>query len=319
MQHHDNELDIFLEQFLAYLRVERGLSQNTLLSYSSDIRHFFSFMATLNILQAQAITREHVSKYCQERGENHISATSLHRNLSALRRFFKFLRKENKIHIDPTVDIDLPKVEKRLPKYANISEIDALLKMPNDSIRGARDAAIIAVLYASGLRVSELVTLSVFDVDLMSSFLKTLGKGKKERLVPLNEKAASLIAHYLQISRPKLLDNASSDILFIRKNGIALSRQSVWKIIKKYARLSGMKGDFSPHQLRHSFATHLLEGGINLRALQLMLGHSDLATTEIYMHVDKTRLAALYDEHHPRSHISLKSDLDGKKGLKDNE
>jgi integrase/recombinase XerD len=317
MQHHDNELDIFLEQFLAYLRVERGLSPNTLLSYSSDIRHFLLFMASMEIFLAQAIKREHVSKYCQARGEQDIRATSLHRNLSALRRFFKFLRKENKIHIDPTLDIDLPKVEKKLPKYANVDEIDALLEMPNDSVRGARDAAIIAVLYASGLRVSELATLTLFDVDLVSGFLKTLGKGKKERLVPLNEKATSLIAHYLQISRPKLLDNASSDVLFIRKNGIALSRQMVWKIIKKYARLSGMKADFSPHQLRHSFATHLLEGGINLRALQLMLGHSDLATTEIYLHVDKTRLVALYNEHHPRSHISLESDPDPdmKKGI----
>jgi len=306
-----------LEQFLAFLRVEKGLSPNTLLSYSSDIRHFLSFLTELDITELQQVGRQQVSKYCERRGENQISSKSLHRNLSALRHFFNFLRKEGLIHIDPTLDIGLPKVEKTLPKYANVDEIDALLKKPGNSVRGIRDAAIIALLYASGLRVSELIMLSIFDVDLLSGFLKTMGKGKKERLVPLNEKASSLISHYLQESRPCLLHDQKSDILFIRKGGIRLSRQSVWKIIKKYGQLAGLKADFSPHQLRHSFATHLLEGGINLRALQLMLGHSDLATTEIYMHVDKTRLVALYNEHHPRSQITCKNAIDTIKDHKD--
>lgn len=300
----DSELETMLEQFLAYLRVERGLAENTIVSYGSDLRLFFSFLKTDSIYDSKSVTSTHVSKFCELRTKDSISAKSLHRSLSAMRRFFWFLRKEGKVVVSPVGEISLPKVEKKLPKVAGTEDIDRMLSMPKtSSSRGLRDAAIISLLYASGLRVSELIALKLTDFDFLRGYLKTLGKGKKERVVPLNERAQGIIANYLESSRPLLLNNKISDVFFIRKDGRSLSRQAVWKIIKKYAALSGMKGDFSPHQLRHSFATHLLEGGINLRALQLMLGHSDLATTEIYMHVDKKRLMILYDQYHPRSQI----------------
>jgi integrase/recombinase XerD len=222
-----------------------------------------------------------------------------------LRRFFLFLRKEGKLTVNPVDDIDMPKVERRLPKTILAHDIEKLLDKPSHmSTRGVRDAAIIALLYATGLRVSELCAIKLVDLDLMRGFLQTIGKGKKERVVPINERAQAMIAHYLASARPELVNGRASDLVFVRKGGLRLSRQSVWKIIKKYAQLSGLPCDLSPHQLRHSFATHLLEGGINLRALQLMLGHSDLATTEIYMHVDKRRLKELYDRYHPRSHVT---------------
>ncbi len=297
-----NELLGLLEQFLAYLKVERALAENTIVSYSSDLRLFFTFLAD-QIQKVEQINKEHISRFCEDRFKNQTSAKSLHRNLCSLRRFFRFLQKEKRITINPASEIFLPKVEKTLPKFAKKEQIDSLILKPStNSIRGMRDAAIIAMLYATGLRVSELIKLKLFDIDWSRGFLKTLGKGKKERVVPLNEKALGIVANYFSHARPKLLNEKASDLVFIRKDGKALSRQSVWKIIKKYAALSGIN-DFSPHKLRHSFATHLLEGGINLRALQLMLGHSDLATTEIYMHVDKRRLMELYDKHHPRSQL----------------
>lgn len=305
MEDFDNiEFSRMLEQFLAYLRVERGLSVNTVSSYASDLRQFSVYLNGRNIFEIALITRDHVSGFCQEKTEALASAKTMHRSLCAIRSFFLFLRKEGRINLNPAADVDLPKVEKRLPKFVLANDIDKLLSKPsNINTRGLRDAAIIGLLYATGLRVSELVALKLSDIDLMRGFLKTVGKGKKERMVPINEKAQVLVANYVSTARAKLLNHHETDLVFIRKNGQRLSRQSVWKIIKKYARLSGLKSDLSPHQLRHSFATHLLEGGINLRALQMMLGHSDLATTEIYMHVDKRRLKAIYDQFHPRSGI----------------
>jgi|SRR5579871_2602594 len=307
---HDQQLLMMLEQFLAYLRIERGLSQNTVYSYGHDLRQFIAFLAPMGMDEIKDIKREHISHFCQMRSENLLSAKTLHRNLSALRRFFWFLRKEGRVTVDPTLDIDLPKVEKRLPRYAKVDEIDELIKkVSQSSVLGVRDVAIIAILYATGLRVSELIALKLFDIDFLAGFIRTTGKGKIERVVPLNEPTMALVAQYLETSRVKLLLGHESDLVFIRRKGIGLSRQGVWKIIKKYGRLSGMKGDFSPHQLRHSFATHMLEGGINLRALQLMLGHRELATTQIYMHVDRGRLLALYDKYHPRSKIKYDDGL----------
>lgn len=300
----NNQFYFFLEQFLSFIRVERGLSENSVLSYSSDLRQFFSHLAQLAVDEPKKLTREHVALFCEKRAKEHISAKSMHRSLCAIRRYFLFLRKENVINFSPVDDIVLPKTEMRLPRTTAINDIDKIIAKPNQrSPRGQRDAAIIAMLYASGLRVSELIALKLDDIDGQRGFLKTIGKGQKERVIPLNEKALSFLNDYLAEGRLVLLDEKHSSLLFIRKNGLKLSRQSVWKIIKKYALLAGLGTDLSPHQLRHSFATHLLEGGINLRALQLLLGHADLATTEIYTHVDKKRLRALYDQHHPRSKL----------------
>lgn len=301
-------LERMYEQFLAYIRVERGLANNTALSYGSDLRFFLAHLNSVGIARASDITREHVSKFCEIRFQELTSAKSLHRSLSAIRRFFRFLQKEGVVTINPAMDIELPKIEKTLPKVIKADEIDNLISQaPRGSSRGLRDAAMITLLYASGLRVSELISLKMGDVDLMRGYVRTVGKGKKERLIPVNERAQALLAHYIETAREGLLDGKESELIFIRKEGLFISRQSVWKIIKKYARLCGLKSNVSPHQLRHSFATHLLEGGVNLRALQLMLGHSDLATTEIYMHVDKKRLMELYDKYHPRAGIKYES------------
>ncbi len=300
----NNKFYFFLEQFLSFSRVEKGLAENSVISYSSDLRQFFSHLLHLGIHEPADVNREHITLFCEKRTKDNISAKSLHRALCAIRRYFLFLRKENLIVSSPADDIVLPKTEVRLPKTSALKDIDRIISKPNAySPRGQRDAAIIAVLYASGLRVSELIALKLDDIDAQRGFLKAMGKGQKERVVPLNEKALIYVSDYLEHARPILLDKKSSTLVFIRKHGLKLSRQSVWKIIKKYALLAGLGSNLSPHQLRHSFATHLLEGGINLRALQLLLGHADLATTEIYTHVDKKRLRALYDQHHPRSKL----------------
>jgi len=299
-----------LEQFLAYLQVEKGLAANTLSAYSSDLRVFFTYLKKLYISEPKQVTPEHIRAFCIQRYEEQISATSLHRGLCAIRRYFWFLRKENKLSISPVESIELPKVERRLPLATPLISIDKLVARPNqNSARGLRDAAIISLLYATGLRVSELIKIELHDLDLNHGYIKSMGKGQKERVVPLNERALGLVCAYLDIGRRRLLNNKASSWLFIRKNGLALSRISVWKIIKKYALLAGLGAELSPHKLRHSFATHLLEGGINLRALQLLLGHSDLATTEIYMSVDRQRLLLLYDQHHPRAGLDLEEKI----------
>jgi integrase/recombinase XerD len=296
-----------LEQFLAYLRVEKGLSPNTISAYSTDLRIFFNYCEKHTI--ENNIEREHISAFCAYRALENISAKSLHRSLCALRRYFLFLRKENIIANNPAQDIDLPKIERKLPHAPSLESIDKLIAKPlASSARGMRDAAIIAVLYAAGLRVSELINLTLSDLDLLRGYVKSLGKGNKERLVPLNNHALALLSSYLEDGRPRFLQNTSSSLIFIRNKGLSLSRQSVWKIIKKYAALAGLDMNLSPHQLRHSFATHLLEGGMNLRALQLLLGHSDLATTEIYMSVDRQRLLLLYDQYHPRAGLESNDD-----------
>ena len=306
----NSDLIANLEQFLAYLKVEKGLSHNTLSAYNSDLKAFFAYLLQQNIKQARLVSREHISSYCMLRHEENICATSLHRSLCSIRRYFWFLRKENKLVTSPASSIELPRIKRKLPEATPLKSIDKLVSKPNkNSARGLRDAAIISVLYATGLRVSELIKLELADLDLNHGYVKSMGKGQKERVIPLNERALNLLCAYLDAGRGQFLNNKPSSWVFVRKHGLALSRISVWKIIKKYALLAGLDTGLSPHKLRHSFATHLLEGGINLRALQLLLGHSDLATTEIYMSVDRQRLILLYDQHHPRAGLNLEEKI----------
>lgn len=299
----NKNLGELLELFLAYIQVELGSSANTIAAYSSDLRIFFAHLEKNGVLYAEELKREHLLDFLEKRASAGISAKSMHRVMCSIRRYFRFLRKEQIIPNNPIADIELPRVEMRLPKTVAIKEIDSLLSKPNiERERGLRDAAIIAMLYGAGLRVSELSGLKLADLDLARGYLKILGKGQKERVVPLNEKALTIVEAYLLYGRPLLLNDQASMLVFIRKGGKHLSRVSIWKIIKKYAQLAGLS-DLSPHKLRHSFATHLLEGGINLRALQLLMGHEELATTEIYMSVDKKRLMLLYEKCHPRAGI----------------
>jgi len=297
-----NENREAFDQFIAFLKVERGLSVNTVAAYASDLQKFFSFLKGLNLHDLREVSSSHISSFCEIRTKNGISAKSLHRSLSAIRRFFLFLRKIDLVLKNPAEDICLPKTEKKLPKPVDLSEIDKLLASVSSSSdpMTARDRAIIAVLYGCGLRVSELVSLKISDVDFTRGFLKTVGKGQKERVIPLNDKVSELLEN-LNTHRESL-KAANSEFLFVGKGGFGLTRQAVWKILKKRALNCGFS--ISPHQLRHSFATHLLEGGINLRALQMLLGHDELSSTEIYLQVDKTKLKAMYERHHPRSKLS---------------
>lgn len=307
------DTELIIEQFLAYLKVEKALSKNTISSYYSDLKIFFTYLENKGVKNIEDITRENIVAFGAKRQEEMLSAKSQHRALCAIRRFFKFLMKEALLKLNPAELIVLPKIGQSLPKVRSIADMDKILASPNEqSPRGQRDAAIIALLYASGLRVSELINLKNNDLDWQRGFLRTLGKGSKERVVPINEKALAILQNYAFFGRPQLTKNYESEWFFIRAKGQALSRQSVWKIIKKYAKQAGLDDSLSPHQFRHSFATHLLEGGINLRALQMLLGHTELSTTEIYTHVDKKRLKDVYDKYHPRSKMvkdNIKSEV----------
>lgn len=296
-------LNDLLTEFLAYLKVERGLAKNTLLSYKTDLQFFLDFLNKHKISAPCEINHQIITKWCEQRSKENLAASSIHRSICAIRKFLQFLLQEKYISINPTENIILPKKPLKLPQTINIDNIQSMLDAPNNTNKGLRDKAILHLLYASGLRVSEACNLQINDIDFTKGYLKTLGKGSKERVIPLHEYCLSIIKNYLDNSYPALLNGSDSSCLFIRKNGLSLSRQSLWKIIKKYALLAGLPISISPHQLRHSFATHLLEGGVNLRALQMMLGHTDLSTTEIYMHVDKKRLLQIYADYHPRSKI----------------
>jgi integrase/recombinase XerD len=231
-----------------------------------------------------------------------LAARSQARNLVALRQLFRHLRAERHIEHDPTADLELPKLGRPLPVTLTLREVEDLLSQPrNDSARGLRDAAMLETLYATGLRVSELVQLRQSDVNLAERFLSTVGKGKKQRLVPLGQRAHDRIQDYLASARPALLGGRASAALFVTHHGRAMTRQGFWKLLGGYARAAGIRKRLSPHKLRHSFATHLVERGADLRAVQAMLGHADIGTTQIYTHVSRERLAAVVKKHHPRA------------------
>lgn len=300
----ENECEFLLNQFCTHLKVEKGLAKNTVISYAYDLKTFFNFLKEKGIENLTDITKEHLTHYLKERSKENISASSTHRLVCSLRSFFKFLVKEQKIMANPAKSLLLPKKEARLPKTIMVSSVDKMLNLQGENTtKGLRDTCLIALLYGSGLRVSEAVSLKLEDINFERGFLALTGKGEKQRVVPLNEKCLELLNNYIKEARPLFLKGACSDLLFVRAKGQALSRQSMWKIIKQAAVKAGLDKDLSPHKLRHSFATHLLEGGINLRALQMLLGHSDLSTTEIYTHVDKKRLFTIYEQFHPRSKL----------------
>lgn len=297
-------LNDLLMQFLAYLKVEKGLAKNTLLSYQTDLKFFIDFLLKNNLKNPSEINNHIITKWCEQRSKDNLSASSIHRSICAIRKFLQFLLQEKYILTNPVENLILPKKALKLPQTIDIDSITAMLDAPDAMTKkGLRDKAILHLLYASGLRVSEACSLQINDIDFTKGYLKTLGKGSKERVIPLHEHCLKIIKDYLDYAYPFILNNNSSSYLFIRKNGLSLSRQSLWKIIKKYALVANLPSTISPHQLRHSFATHLLEGGVNLRALQMMLGHTDLSTTEIYMHIDKKRLLQIYEDYHPRSKI----------------
>jgi integrase/recombinase XerD len=290
-----------VEAWLDHLRIERRRSGHTLDNYARDLEQLRRFAAGLE-RDITALDRHDLEAFVRELMGRGLSPRSVARAVSATRGFFKFLLVTRQISANPAEDLQPPRAWAALPKYLSIDEVDRLLTLPDvETPRGLRDRAFIELLYATGLRVSELVGLGVAHVNLEAGYLTARGKGAKERLVPIGDEAARWVSRYLREARPRLLRGRASPRLFINaRGGTALSRLGVWKILKGYGVQAGLARRLSPHVLRHSFATHLLERGADLRAIQMMLGHADLSTTQIYTHVLEARLRAIHERFHPR-------------------
>lgn len=295
-------MDGLLDLFVGYLRAERGLAANTVEAYARDLDCYLKGLAQAGVRSGGEITREHLEGHLRELSGQKLSGRSQKRHLSAIRTFHRFLLSEGLCATDPTEDVESPKAAKKLPVSLSIGEVEALLATPNPrTAAGARDGAILELLYATGLRVSELTKLSINQLNLQEGYLIALGKGGKERMVPVVGYVVARVKRYLEGPRDVLLKGRQSRWLFVTQRHRPFTRQGVWKLIRRYSIQVGIRIPLSPHKLRHSFATHLLERGADLRSLQQMLGHADLSTTQIYTHVNRARLRAIYDRCHPRS------------------
>ncbi|KJH83469.1 site-specific tyrosine recombinase XerD [Stutzerimonas stutzeri] len=292
--------DPMIDRFLDALWLEKGLSDNTREAYRSDLALFNGW---LNARGARLMDagREAILDHLAWRLANNYKARSTARLLSGLRGFYRFLLREGEISVDPTLRVELPQLGRPLPKALSEADVEALLAVPDFSDPlGLRDRAMLEVLYATGLRVTELVSLSLEQVNLRQGVLRTFGKGNKERLVPLGEEAMHWLTRYLRDARDTLLAGKASDVVFPSRRGDLMTRQTFWHRIKLHARQAGIAASISPHTLRHAFATHLLNHGADLRTVQMLLGHSDLSTTQIYTHIARARLQELHAQHHPR-------------------
>jgi len=292
-----------IESFIDHLWMENGLSDNTLSAYRNDLAGFSSWLVAhqQRLLDAQT---QQIQQYLSHNFDLQQKRRSVARLLSSLRRFYRYLLRENNINEDPTQLVESPKPERSLPSSLNEEQVDALLDAPNihDDL-GLRDRTMLELLYATGLRVSELINLELSQVSLEPGVLRVIGKGDKERLVPIGEVAVDWLSDYLQSARSHLLKGrASTNAIFVTKRGGAMTRQAFWYMVKRYALIAGIATELlSPHTLRHAFATHLLNHGADLRVVQMLLGHSDISTTQIYTHVADQRLRSLYHQHHPRA------------------
>ncbi len=294
-----NSKYVLADQFLNHLRVERGLSGNTIQAYGQDLERFLGFLEKQNLTPLD-VTQEHLSAYMNTL-ESILSKRSAARNLSALRQFFRFLVSTGSLAASPAKLLNAPKIPLRLPGVLSPSEVELLLAQPDPTNRlGNRDRAMLELLYATGLRVSELVRLKIQNINLEAGFVRTMGKGSKERIVPMGGKAVDAMREYLLDGRPALLKKRTSSYVFLNLRSEPLTRQGFWKIIRQYGKQAGIQKDISPHLLRHSFASHLLEFGADLRAVQVMLGHADISTTQIYTHVTRERLKEIHAKCHPR-------------------
>lgn len=287
------------DAFLEYLLIEKGLAENTLTSYRADLEDFLAFIATGG-LELEHVDEDALLLYLTNLKSRALVERSLARRLSTLRGLFAFGLKEGLLTADPVEFLSNPKLPRTLPDVLSCAEMDAILNMPDLHEKlGFRDRAMLELLYAAGLRVSELCAMRPLDFDPQADILRVFGKGAKERLVPIHAGASRLLDDYLQHWRPQF--SPKEDKIFLNRSGKGLSRQAVWKLIQKYTALAGITKDVSPHTFRHSFATHLLDGGADLRTVQLLLGHSDVAATEIYTHVQEGRLQSIHRKYHPRA------------------
>jgi integrase/recombinase XerD len=296
------EMTPAISRFLTHVKVEKGLSANTVAAYQRDLAKFNVF-AQKRQLMLEGVKRDDLVDFLAGMYREKLESRTVARHLVTLRNFFRFAQVQELITTDPSLNLESPKIRRNLPGYLRLEEVERLLAQPDATkALGLRDRAMLEVLYSTGLRVSELIGLRVTDLDAKVGCLRCIGKGDKERIVPVGRKALGIVAKYLQNARPKLLGKGvASQALFVNRRGKSLSRVGVWKILSGYGRRAGLRVALTPHMLRHSFATHLLERGADLRSVQLMLGHADISTTQIYTHVVEERLKQIYKAHHPRA------------------
>ncbi len=287
-----------ISEFLNFCKIEKGLAANSLSAYAADLERYNCYRAS----HASADDRGAVREYLNFLYQSRLSSRSIARHLATLRNFYSFLLREGQLKTDPTENIRTPKQWKSIPKFLNLSQIDKILKAPDETLpTGIRDRAMLELLYATGLRVSELCRVAISDLNLEMGVLRTTGKGNKQRIVPVGRSAVDAVRRYLESGRSKILKGKASRYLFVTARGGAMTRQGFWNLLGIHGRKAGVFNNLSPHVVRHSFATHLLEGGADLRSVQTMLGHADISTTQIYTHVMRTRLRNTLDQHHPRA------------------
>ena len=291
-----------ISMLLNYLSVERGLSQNTIMSYRRDLESYLDYLKSQqHINSLEKTDKNQITSFLLKLKTQGLNTNSIARKLAAIKTFYRFLVRERILKYDPTSLLESPKLWKKIPETLSVGEVETLIAQPDlRKKQGLRDKAILEALYATGMRVSELTQLKLEDLNLDVGFVRCLGKGNKERIVPLGRKAIIYLKKYITDARPYFLKRTSTDALFLTRQNRRISRQSVWKMIKKYARQARIKKEIRPHILRHSFATHLLERGADLRSVQEMLGHSDISTTQVYTHINKDRLKMIHKQFHPR-------------------
>ncbi|MDP2654014.1 MAG: site-specific tyrosine recombinase XerD [Candidatus Omnitrophota bacterium] len=290
-----------IDDFINFLSVERGLAQNTLVSYRRDLEKYTRYLAELKIASPDAVKRDHVTDFIYRLKQQKLSTPSICRNLAAVKMFHRYLVRERLSKEDPTTLVETPKIWQRVPDVLTQQEVQSMINASQGKgWQQIRDHAILELFYASGMRVSELANLNYEHINFDVGYVRCIGKGQKERIIPIGQKSRDAVEKYCRDVRGPALKTRPTAVLFLSRLGKKLSRQSIWKIIKFYARKANIKKVIKPHTLRHSFATHLLEGGADLRSVQEMLGHSDISTTQIYTHVDRERLKTIHKQFHPR-------------------
>lgn len=296
----------YLDHFLVYLKIEKNASINTVKSYSTDIIQFLNFLNDIKGIKIESPNKKEIShtvirEYLGALYKNKYSKRTITRKLAAIRSFYKFLCREGFVERNPALQVYTPKVEKNIPDFLYLPEIESLLNSPEESIIGMRDKAVMELLYATGIRVGELVGLNCCDVDIESGIITVFGKGAKERIVPFGKQAAASMERYLKYSRPHLKPSSEEKAFFLNKNGTRLSDRSVRRLLEKYIKKTSINKHISPHTLRHTFATHMLNAGADLRTVQELLGHTNISTTQVYTHVTKERIKEVYSNCHPRA------------------
>jgi len=295
-------MDELTQNYIDYLIIEKGLSDNSIASYSSDLVNYITFLEKNQIHDLNEVDTTVILAWLIDLAKKGLSAKSRARYLITIRGLYKFLIAEKKVTKSPVKNVDIPKIGLALPKIMTVKEVEMLLDAPDiKKPKGMRNSAMMEIMYGAGLRVSELIVLRIQDINLDANFVRVMGKGSKERIVPIGSKARTITQKWIKEGRPSHIKNFSTPYLFVARAGKPMTRQSFWKIIKKYALLAKVSKNTTPHTLRHSFATHLLEGGADLRSVQTMLGHSDISTTQIYTHISREYLVKMHQQFHPRN------------------